>query len=61
MISIAGISICGTRAAGEFVTDPLLLGKLKYLPRHAWESNNFQILLHSNFVKCADFHEYRCA
>ena len=52
MISIAGISTCGTRAAGEFVTDPLLLGKLKNLPRHAWESNNFQILLHSNFVKC---------
>jgi hypothetical protein len=51
-VSIAGISTCGTRAAGEFVTDPLLLGKLKNLPRRAWESNNFQVLLHSNFVKC---------
>jgi hypothetical protein len=49
IITIAGITDSGTRAASEFVTDPAQFKKLTNIPRRAWDHNNFQIVLHAVF------------
>jgi hypothetical protein len=52
VISISGITTCGTRAAGDFVTDPEQLAKLAGIPRTALERQNLAIVLHATFVDC---------
>jgi hypothetical protein len=49
IITIAGIFDCGTRAASEFITDPVKFKKLANVPRGAWDRDNFQIVLHAAF------------
>lgn len=52
-ISIAGITTCGTRAAGEFVTDPAELKKLKGVPRDAMKGKNLAMVLHTTLEDCS--------
>ncbi len=52
VISVSGITTCGTRAAGDFVTDPEQLAKLAGIPRTALERQNLAIVLHATFVDC---------
>jgi hypothetical protein len=52
LISVSGMTTCGTRAAGDFVTDPVQLKKLAGIPRAALEHKNLEILLHATFVDC---------
>ena len=52
VITLAGITMCGTRAAGEFVTDPVQLRKLGSIPRDALEHKNLEFVLHTNLVDC---------
>ena len=52
VISISGITTCGTRAAGDFVTDPAQLAKLAGIPRAALERKNLAIVLHASFEDC---------
>jgi hypothetical protein len=52
IISISGITTCGTRAAGDFVTDPAQLAKLAGIPRAALERKNLAIVLHATFEGC---------
>jgi hypothetical protein len=52
LISVSGMTTCGTRAAGDFVTDPAQLAKLAGIPRPALERMNLAIVLHATFVDC---------
>ena len=52
LISVSGITTCGTRAAADFVTDPEQLKKLAAIPRDALEHKSLAIVLHSTFVDC---------
>ena len=52
LISVSGITTCGTRAAADFVTDPAQLKKLAGIPRAALECKNLAIVLHATFVDC---------
>jgi hypothetical protein len=50
LVTIAGLDHTGTRAAGEFVTDPQLLATfVKNAPRD-WSKKNLQLVLHTNVV-----------
>lgn len=49
-MTIAGLDHTGTRAAGDFVTDPQLIADLiKQAPKD-WTRKNVQIVLHTNVV-----------
>jgi hypothetical protein len=52
LISVSGITTCGTRAAADFVTDPAQLKKLAGIPRAALEHKNLAVVLHATFVDC---------
>ena len=52
IIVLAGITMCGTRVAGEFVTDPAQLKKLRTIPRDALKHKNLEFVLHANLVDC---------
>jgi len=52
LISLSGITTCGTRAAADFVTDPAQLARLASIHRNALEHKNLEIVLHSTFVDC---------
>jgi hypothetical protein len=50
LVTIAGLDHTGTRAAGDFVTDPQLIGEfVKNAPKD-WNRKNLQIVLHTNAV-----------
>jgi hypothetical protein len=50
LVTIAGLDQTGTRAAGDFVTNPqLLAGLLKDAPKD-WNKKNLQVVLHTNIV-----------
>jgi hypothetical protein len=50
LIAIGGLTTNGTRAAGEFVTNPAEFKKIGNLPRSAWNQKHLQFVLHSTFV-----------
>lgn len=52
IISLEGMTTCGTLAAGEFVTDPAQLSKLASMGRDALEHKNIELVLHGTFVDC---------
>jgi hypothetical protein len=50
LVTIAGLDHTGTRAAGDFVTDPQLIADLiKQAPKD-WTGKNVQIVIHTNVV-----------
>jgi len=50
LFTIAGLDHTGTRAAGDFVTNPELIANLaKQAPRD-WSKKNLQVVLHANVV-----------
>lgn len=50
LVTIAGLDHSGTRAAGDFVTNPQLIADLiKQAPKD-WSRKNFQVVLHTNIV-----------
>jgi hypothetical protein len=52
VIALAGTTTCGTRAAGEFLADPVSMRKLGNIPRDAWERKNLELVLHAPLVNC---------
>lgn len=52
VVILAGITMCGNQAAGEFLTDPALLKKLGGIPRDAFEHKNIEIILHTTLSNC---------
>lgn len=50
LVTIAGLDHTGTRAAGEFVTNPQLIAKLVKDAPKDWNKKNLQVVLHSNVV-----------
>lgn len=52
MVILAGINSCGTRAAGEFVSDSAQLRALRNIPRDALEHKNIEFVLHATLVDC---------
>jgi hypothetical protein len=52
VISLAGTTTCGTRAASEFLADPVSMRKLAIIPRDAWERKNLELVLHAPLVNC---------
>jgi hypothetical protein len=52
VITIAGLTTCGTQAAAEFVTDPIQLKKLASIPRNSLETKNLEFVLHASLVNC---------
>ena len=52
IIAIAGTTTCGTRAASEFLTDPISMRKLESIPRTSWERKNLELVLHAPLVNC---------
>lgn len=50
LVTIAGLDHTGTRAAGDFVTDPQMIADLiKHAPQD-WTRKNLQVVLHTNVV-----------
>ncbi len=52
VIALAGTTTCGTRAASEFLTDPVSMKKLAIIPKDAWEQKNLELVLHAPLVDC---------
>jgi hypothetical protein len=52
VIAVAGTTTCGTRAASEFLTDPVSMRKLLSIPRVSWERKNLELVLHAPLVNC---------
>ena len=52
VVILAGITMCGNRAAGEFLTDPVQLRKLGSIQRRAFEHKNIEIVLHTTLSNC---------
>jgi hypothetical protein len=52
VIAVAGTTTCGTRAASEFLTDPVGMRKLESIPRASWERKNLELVLHAPLVNC---------
>ncbi len=52
VVILAGITMCGNRAAGEFLTDPVQLKKLGSIQRDAFEHKNIEIVLHTTLSHC---------
>jgi len=50
LVTIAGLDHTGTRAAGDFVTDPQLIADLVKQAPKDWSGKNVQIVLHTNVV-----------
>jgi hypothetical protein len=51
LVSLAGLTQYGTRAAGEFVTDPALLDQAVSGQPHDWFRRNLQVVLHVPIVQ----------
>lgn len=52
VIALAGTTTCGTRAASDFLTDPVSMKKLGIIPRDAWERKNLELVLHASLINC---------
>lgn len=50
LVTIAGLDHTGTRAAGDFVTNPQLIEKLVHDAPKDWSTKNLQVVLHANVV-----------
>ena len=50
LVTIAGLDHTGTRAAGDFVTDPQLLAALLKQAPKDWTRKNLQVVLHTTVV-----------
>jgi hypothetical protein len=50
LITIAGLDQTGTRAAGDFVTNPQLIAEVTNQAPKDWARKNIQIVLHTNVV-----------
>jgi hypothetical protein len=50
LVTIAGLDHTGTRAAGDFVTDPQLVADLIKRAPKDWTRKNVQVVLHTNVV-----------
>jgi hypothetical protein len=51
VMTIAGLSVFGTLAAGQFVTDPQEIAKLDALAPKGWEKKNMEILLSTDVIR----------
>jgi hypothetical protein len=51
LITAAGITQYGTRAAGEFLTDPIQIAKAFQSTQPGWSRRNAQVLLHTTVYK----------
>jgi hypothetical protein len=52
VITLAGTTTCGTRAAGEFVTDPVKMRRPQSITRDAWERKNLALIFHTSLINC---------
>ncbi len=52
VIALAGTTTCGTRAASQFLVDPVSMRKLGSIPRNAWERKNLELVLHAPLINC---------
>ena len=50
LVTIAGLDHTGTRAAGDFATNPQILGEFMKTAPKDWDKKNLQIVLHTNVV-----------
>jgi hypothetical protein len=50
LVTIAGLDHTGTRAAGDFVSDPQLLAALVKNAPKGWNRKNIQFVLHTNII-----------
>lgn len=51
VMTIAGLSVFGTLAAGQFVTDPEQTAKLDALAPRGWERKNMEVLLSTDVIR----------
>lgn len=51
VMTIAGLSVFGTLAAGQFVTDPQQIAKLEALAPKGWAKKNMEILLSTDVIR----------
>jgi hypothetical protein len=50
LVTIAGLDHSGTRAAGDFVTNPQMIADLVRRAPKDWKRKNLQVVLHTNVV-----------
>lgn len=51
VMTIAGLSVFGTLAAGQFVTDPRQIAKLEALAPKGWAKKNIEIVLSTEVIR----------
>jgi len=51
VMTIAGLSVFGTLAAGQFVTDPQQIAKLETLAPKGWSKRNMEIVLSTDVIR----------
>jgi len=51
VISAAGISVFGTLAAGEFLTDPEQFRKIEAVAPKGWKKMNFEMVLSTDVIR----------
>jgi len=51
VVVAAGITVFGTFAAGEFLTDPNELKKLAAVAPRDWEGKNVELVLETNVIR----------
>jgi hypothetical protein len=51
VVTAAGISVFGTLAAGEFLTNPNEFKKIEAVAPRGWSRNNFEIVLSTDVIR----------
>jgi hypothetical protein len=51
VVTAAGITVFGTLAAGEFLTDPQQFKKIEAVAPRGWEKKNFELVLSTNVIR----------
>jgi hypothetical protein len=50
-VTAGGISVFGTLAAGEFLTDPKMFAKIESVAPHGWRKKNFELVLSADVIR----------
>jgi hypothetical protein len=51
VVTAAGLSVFGTRAAGEFLTNPQEFRKLEKSAPRGWQEKNFEVVLSTEVIR----------
>ena len=56
VVTAAGLSVFGTLAAGEFLTDPQEFRKIEAVAPRGWQNKNFELVLSTDVIRAKSGH-----